>query len=471
MATNNSTIIAKTYLAGTNDFQQRIPDPTQAGIAATEAALFEPMNGKYLNEFLDTLINRIGLTIFRGKSFENKLKPFKGQKLNFGSTIQEIAPQWITAHSYDDSAQTLLKMSRPEVQTFYHSQNRKDRYDITVNYEELRTAFTSEMGINNLLAKIMLTPTNSDEYDEYRIMLQLIAFYEHNWGFYKQNISAMPTDKATGEEFLTQVRTYAKLLPFPSTLYNAQKVMDIPVFAKPEELVLLTTPSISANVDVKTLANVFNISNAESPVPEVVVDEFPIPNVAALLTTRDFFVCHDTLYNMSNFYNGETLGVNYWLHRWGVYSVSPFVPAILFTTDAGSVLNIITETVTGVAIAADAATCPAGGTDEITVTIAGTLSKSGTKVTLKPDSAMFTISAVDGAGAAVALDYRTYIDRLNILHIASDVPVGTVITVKGVSTYVNPSGATTTYSGSTTVTVSAATTVQPKVAKAPVTKK
>lgn len=457
MATNNATIIAKAYLSGTNDFQQRIPDPTQAGIAATEAALFDPMNGKYLNEFIDTLVNRIGLTIFRGKSWENKLKPFKGQKLNYGSTIQEIAPEWVKAHSYDDASQTLLKMNRPEVQAWYHSQNRKDRYDITINYEELRTAFTSEMGINNLLAKIMLVPANSDEYDEYKIMLQLISFYENNWGFYKQHLSAMPTDKATGEEFLTQVRTYAKLLPFPSTLYNAQKVMDIPVFAKPEELVLLTSPTVSANIDVHTLANVFNQDKAQSPVPEVVIDEFPIPNAAALLTTKDFFVCHDTVYQTTNFFNGENLGTNYWLHHWGAYSVSPFVPSILFTIDAGTVPNIITETVTGVTIAATSATCVAGGTDEITVTGTGTLSESGTEVTLKPDSAMFKLSAADGDGKNVELDYKTYIDRLNVLHIAPKVPVGTVITIAGISTYVNPSGATTKYSGSTTVTVATAT--------------
>lgn len=35
MAANNSTIMAKAWLAGTNDFQQRIPDPTISGVAQT----------------------------------------------------------------------------------------------------------------------------------------------------------------------------------------------------------------------------------------------------------------------------------------------------------------------------------------------------------------------------------------------------------------------------------------------------
>ena len=166
MAVNNQTILEKVYLSATNDYQQRIPDPTQNAISATMDALFDPMNRRYYNQFIDALVNRIAFTYVRGKAWRNKLAPFKGPKLNYGSTIQEIAPKWVKAHSYDDEATTLLKMHRPEAQAWYHSQNRRDRYEITVNHDELRTAFTDEYGLNNLVAKIMQVPSNSAEYDE-----------------------------------------------------------------------------------------------------------------------------------------------------------------------------------------------------------------------------------------------------------------------------------------------------------------
>ena len=95
MATNNSTIMAKAWLAATNDFQQRIPDPTVNGISATMAALFEPMNRNYFNQFVDILVNRIGMTYVRGQRFDNPLNAFKGEKLNYGSSIQAIVPKWI----------------------------------------------------------------------------------------------------------------------------------------------------------------------------------------------------------------------------------------------------------------------------------------------------------------------------------------------------------------------------------------
>ena len=115
MAEKNSTIINSVWMAGSNDFQQRIPNATQSSISETEAALFDPMNVQYLNQFMNILINRIGFTYVRSKSFTNPLAVFKGNKLNFGSTIQDIAPKWLRAHSYIDNDETLLKINRPEL--------------------------------------------------------------------------------------------------------------------------------------------------------------------------------------------------------------------------------------------------------------------------------------------------------------------------------------------------------------------
>ena len=62
MATDNATILNKIWLNGTNDYQQRIPKPTQTSIDGTMRALFDPMNHNYWNQFIDALIVRIGYT-------------------------------------------------------------------------------------------------------------------------------------------------------------------------------------------------------------------------------------------------------------------------------------------------------------------------------------------------------------------------------------------------------------------------
>lgn len=461
MAQNNNTIMAKAWLAGTNDFQQRIPDPTQAGISATMSALFQPMNGQYFNQFMDILVNRIAYTYVRGQNYKNPLAVFKGNKINYGSTIQEIAPKWIKAHSYEDDAETLLKLHRPESEVWYHSQNRRDQYPISVNVDELRTAFTDEYGLNNLVAQLMNTPNNADEYDEFNIMKNLIAEYETRWGFYKYHLDDYPADDASGKAFLTALQTLGGKLQFPSSVYSGT---DIPVFAQPSELVLLVTPEAQASLNVNTLAALFNVDLAKVSYRTVLIDEFPIPDAVALLTTEDFFVCHDTLYNTTSFWNPQTLTTTYWLNHWGVYSVSPFVPAILFTTAAGTVTPTIKQKVTGLTVTAEPGTVELGGSVSIVTKLNGTIDSadSDADVLVRPDACIYNVSAETPAGddpavkpaKPVQLNARTRVDNYGVLHVQkTGLKPGDVITVTATSTYVNPSGATVPYTGTATVTI------------------
>ena len=451
MAVNNNTILAKAWLAGTSDFQQRIPDPTIAGVKATMDALFQPMNAMLFNQFMDVLINRIGFTYVRQQSYKNPLSVFKGTKLSYGSTIQEIAPRWIKAHSYEDENETLLKLHRPEAQAWYHSQNRRDQYSISVNVDELRTAFTDETGLNKLVASIMTTPQNSDEYDEFLIMKQLIAEYEAKWGFYKHHLSAAPTDEATGKELLTALQTYGGKLQFPSSVYTGT---EIPVFAKPEELVLLVTPETQASLNVNTLAALFNVDLAKVRYRTVIIDEFPVPNAVALLTTEDFFVCSDTVYNTTSFWNPQTLTTNYYLNHWGIYSISPFVPAILFTTDDATVTPTITQTVSGITLEAEKESMKPGESQQLTVKLQGTISPETPDIFVAPDAATYTVVAKNSDGEPVALNARTRVDNYGVLHVQkTGLKAGDVLTVTATSAYTNPSGKTIGYTADKEITI------------------
>lgn len=475
MAEKNSTIINKIWLSATNDFQQRIPEPTQGNIQATIDALFDPMNKQYYNQFIDALVMRIGETYVHQQTFRNPLAVFKKSRMRYGSTLQEIIPKWIRAHSYRDDAEDVFKMARPDVAAWYHSQNRRDRYDITVNQTELRTAFTEEGGLNRLVASILEVPMNSDEYDEFLIMKELIAFYEHEWGFFKHSISAIE-DESTAKAFLKDARAFAGKLQFPSTLYNSGSIPDVPVFVKPSELVLIITPEVQASIDVDALAILFNVDKAEIKYRTVLIDEFPIPGAQALLTTEDFFMCKDTEYETTSMYNPKTLGINYFLHHWGIYSVSPFVPAILFTTQTGTAIPTVTQTVTGInsiAVCDDygthVETVVGGGNYSIVAEIAGSLSSGVDGISVAPNSASFEVTVTDGEGnpinsPATTASYATYsayafdqsgFDHVpcGTLHVARGLPSGSIITIVGTLAYVNPSGTTTKYTKSININV------------------
>lgn len=455
MATNNTTIAGRVYLSGSNDFQQRVPNPTIEGIDATSKFIFDPMNRKYLNEFMDAFVNRIGSQIVHNNAWENPLSVFKGATMRYGSTIQESAVKWIKAHSYNVEDDSLLAVQRPEAAVWYHTVNRQDRYDITVEQPDLRMAFADEMGLNRLIDAIMTVPRNSDNYDEYLCMLNQIAYYEQNWGFFKHHVSAEPTDEATGKEFLKAVRAYANKLQFPTSLYSPVSAeYGIPTFAKPNELVLFVTADAAASIDVDTLASVFNLDKAEAKYRQIVLPELPIPNAFAMLTTDAFFVASDYVYTNESFYNPQTLATNYYLHHWEIVSASPFVPAILFTTDAATTVTTITQTVTGVTITPAAQTAKPGDTVALTVKLTGDITANDEGLVVAPDAVTWSVSGANASGHSLALNSATRVDRLGVLHIQkSNLETHDVLHVTGTASYVNPSGATTLYTNAVDIEI------------------
>ena len=464
MALTNSVLTEKIWLEASNDFQQRIPNPTINSLDATWRALFKPGNNAYLNQFMDVLVNRIAYTYVRNLAWQSPLAVYKRPKLNYGTTTQEIALNWVKAHAYKDDVESLLRMHRPEGDVAYHTQNRQDKYPISVVLPELKNAFLDDYGLNRLVAGIMQAPVNSDNYDEYRIALNMLATYEDVYGFYKYPLSAVPTDEVTGKEFLTAVRTLVAMLQFPSARYNAASV-SVPVFAKPSELVLLVTPAVAASVSVEVLSSIFHVEMAEVNVRQIIVDEFPIPNVVAMLTTEDFFIMQDTLYETTSFWNAETLATNYYLHHWEIVSASPFVPAIMFTVGGdGTTIPTVKQAVTGITLTG-ASTAEAGEDVQLTVNLTGTMSSAGYGVAVEPDAALFEVSAVtakpdtDTPVSPIDIDpMKTYVDKFAVLHIAEDMPTGAVVTVTATSAYINPSAVTSKYTASHAVTITAPTT-------------
>lgn len=448
---NNATILNAVWLNGTNDYQQRIPQPTQSNIDRTISALLDPMNNDCYNQFVDSLIKRIGMVKVHTEEWKNPLREFKGASLVYGSSVQEIVPKWIKAHAYSFDS-SLLDVNRPEAVEWFHSINRADRYDISIQDIEIRKSFTDEYGLNNLVSGFLQAPINADEYDEYRIMMQLIAAYEQKWGFFKHKLSAAPTTQAGAMELMTAIRTYTGKLKYPSMLYNA-RLIDVPVFAKPDELMLLVTPETEAYIDVNVLASLFHVELADIDVRRIIVDEFPIPDCDALLLTKDWFICHDTVKQMGSFYDNSNLVTNYFYHRQGIYSMSPFTPCVMFThSSEATTVPVTTMNVTGLEVSPATATVKQGDTLQLVAKLTGSL--TGEEVEgfqLLPDSTSYEI--VNDKGVC---PQATYVDSYDMLHVGKRVAVGSKLTVKLTSSYINPSGATDTYSATCVVTVAKA---------------
>lgn len=450
MAVDNATILDKVRINGTDDYQQRIPSATQTGVANTMRYLFDPMNRQYLNDCVWNMVNRIGLTVMaQNAPFENPLAIFKKENLYWGSTVQEIAVKWIKAHGYKDDAETLLKMHRPEAAVWFYEMNRRDQYPISWTDDELRQAFVDDYGLNRFIAQIMEAPRNSDNYDEMNIMIALIRHYEQNLGFYKVHLDSIPSDETTAKTLLKALRSTAGRMQFPSTQYNALNVTDIPAYANPQQMVLLIEPEYLASIDVDALSAVFQLDRAEVPYRIVQVPSLGISGAVALLVSADWYQVRDTMYGTTQFYNPQTLSNTLYLNHWGIYGVSPFTPCALFTTDAGTSVTVVTQTVTGFALTSTTDTVSAGDVVQLTPKLTATVKPTGTAIEVAPNSATYEISAqhasqADAPGASFQLDVNTFVDDQARLHVQrGGLTANDVITVTGTATYVNPNGTTT----------------------------
>jgi hypothetical protein len=335
-----------------SDYQARVPAATKANVQETVEQMWDFAPTR--NRFIDALVNVIGSQIVKYNTWNNPLAKYKRGLLRYGETIEEIAVGLLNAYHYSAEReyleQDIFGREPNEVQSRFHKLNRQDFYKLTVNEQLLRQAFFNEGGVSNFLTALMQQITTSDNWDEFLLMSRLFRIYYDEGGFYKVNTPDLMTGNASKDDamrFLVQARELADTLPFLSRKYNAAKM---PVVAQKNQLELILTPRGQAVIDVQALSAAFNVGSAELSSRTTIVPEeyLDIPGVQAILTTRDFFIVADNLMEMRQAQNPVGLHQNYFWHHWQTISASPFVPAILFTTEDATETIILQSRVEGI---------------------------------------------------------------------------------------------------------------------------
>lgn len=434
----NSAILDAVRGIASTDYARRIPAADVAGVAATIENLTNPNNRRWMNEFIDVLVNRIGMTIARSTSWTNPLAPFKRGMLSYGNTIEEIQTGLLQAHGYDPDRDymesTLFGRERPEVQVNFHTVNRQDFYKVTVNDALLKRAFLDPQGLSGFINQLMEAPSTSDQWDEFLLTSSLFREYESNGGFHHVHVPDVAASSSTGDDArmaLRKMRSMAGNLKFLSTQYNAAKM---PVFASPDELLLFVTPEFNAGIDVEALAGAFNIDKAQmhGKIVELPQAAFGIEGAQAIMTTSEFFVIADTLFESTSQWNPANLHNNYFLHHHQVVSASRFVPAVMFTTGADDEVIVINSPVASVvAITIEAI----DGTVPTSVATDGIIALVSSAVTDPAGGEAAVIWTVSGG-----LSGRTFITQAGVLHVAPD-EAATTLTVTATSAavdYTNP---------------------------------
>lgn len=351
---NASTIdILNTIRANAStEYQSMIPTITKA---TDIPAVGEVLYGypALANQFINALVNRIALVRVKSAVFNNAYKELKKGYLEFGETVEEVFVNIakVRAFNVEKAEARELKRSLPDVRTAFHTMNWRVQYPVTIQNEDLKLAFLSINGVQDLIAKIVDAVYTAAEYDEYLLFKYLLIKNIANCKQRVLNISNADP-KGLAEAF----RGTSNKFTFMSKEYNVSEVL---TSTPREKQCIFMSADFNAKFDVNVLASAFNMDKAtfigklylvddfttfdndrfaeiieESDMIERITDEelemMRALNLSAVLVDEDWFQVYDNENQFTEKYVSSGMYWNYFYNVWKTVSYSPFSNFVAF---------------------------------------------------------------------------------------------------------------------------------------------
>ena len=311
------------------------------------------------NQFINALINRIALVRVKSATFNNAYANLKKGYLEFGETVEEVFVNIAKAREFsaEKAEDRELKRSLPDVRSAFHAMNWRVQYPVTIQDEDLRMAFQSASGVQDLIAKIVDSVYTAAEYDEFLLFKYLLIKGITHGAMYPVSIGNGSDLKDAAVKF----RGMSNALTFISTKYNASGVHTNT--DKASQIIFMDS-DFNAKYDVNVLASAFNMDKADfmgrlhliddwttfdndrfsiitanSDMLESVTDaELAImANVKAVLVDEEWFQVYDNQNKFTEKYVASGEYWNYFYNVWKTISSSPFSNAVVFVTSSATI--------------------------------------------------------------------------------------------------------------------------------------
>ena len=388
------------------------------------------------NEFLNSLINRIGKVIIKTRLFENPLAMFNKGMLEYGETVEEVFVNLCDANQYNASASedTVFKREFPDVKSQFHVVNSEIFYKQSVGRRELEKAFLSAEGVYDLVEYIIQKMYVSANYDEFLVMKYMIAVAALDGTMPIYPVTAV-TDEASAKGLLKAVKLLSNNFEILSKDYNTAGVYNS---STKEDQYLIIDNANDANLSVDALAYMFGPAFASNDAKKVRIDGFDkldiprlkkvlgltqdpfnetqlaaLANIEAVLIDWAWFQIYYKLFETRYLENPENLYENTWLHAWKIYSRSVFENGVIFASGTNGVASVEIKaasvpTVThGVAGSADI---------DATVTISGLTPMGGNRViwSVETSAGATGEASIDANGVLTWTDGFTAADTITV---------------------------------------------------------
>lgn len=348
------------------DYQQNVPEvATVNDIPRVGEIIYG--TPAFANQFINALVNRIAIVRVQSATFNNPYSILKKGYIEYGETAEDIFVSIAKAVDFnvEKAAKREFQRTIPDVRSAFHVMNWRVMYPVTIQDEDLRQAFLSIEGVQNLIAKIVDSVYTAAEYDEFLLFKYLLIKAISHGKMYPTSIEA----GANLSEAAVQFRGTSNLLPFMSSDFNEAGVNTNTPKARQ---VIFMDAMFNAQFDVNVLASAFNMDKADfmgrlflidnwtdfdnkrfdiiransDGIEEVTADELALlTNVKAVILDENWFQVYDNNNKFTEKYVASGLYWNYFYHTWKTVSNSPFANAVVFVTSAADVALPATVTV------------------------------------------------------------------------------------------------------------------------------
>ena len=346
-------------------------------------------NAAYRNAFINT-VNVIGVTIIKKNLWDNPWDFTKRGNMAFGQHVREMINDLCNVYDYNGAANDedrFLQTVVPNVLNYIHEINFQKFYQTTTSDSQLAMAFTSEDGLYQLIEDTIGMLYESLKYDEYLVDKYILCrrIVDGTVPSFK-----LVTEGKTTREIVAQMKSITNKMTFRSPNFNpagirrANKFEDLITIMDSDFEGKLTTEVLSTSyfrndAELKTaLRLIDSYSETDSArltellgdayVPFTDTEKAELAKVKSVVIAREWFMDYDYLLDaeaeakQTDFYNPTTLKHNFFLHKWGVKSSSPFEQCCVFIDDT-------TPSVTSVSVSPSTATVTKGQDLKLAATV------------------------------------------------------------------------------------------------------
>ena len=348
------------------DYQQNVPEVTKTtDIPKVGEVIYG--TPAFTNQFINALVNRIAIVRMQSATFNNPYAILKKGYLEFGESVEDIFVSIAKAVDFDveKAPKREFKRTLSDVRSVFHTMNWRVVYPVTIQDEDLRQAFLSIEGVQNLIAKIVDAVYTAAEYDEFLLFKYLlIKAISHGKMF---PISTGQANDLT--DAAVKFRATSNLLQFMSSNYNESGVST----NTPKDRQVIFMDAFNAEFDVSVLASAFNMEKADfmgrlflidswsefdnerfdvirensDGIEKITTDELNLmKDVKAVLLDENWFQVYDNNNKFTEKYVASGLYWNYFYHTWKTVSYSPFANAVVFVQSTPTLPETLTVKIT-----------------------------------------------------------------------------------------------------------------------------